>query len=83
MRLMLLLIRFDHHCYAHIKVYNKLVIISYWRSGLELIKRGTKRVKVLLVLRLSQLTRQRNQRNRLHPPTMMLIIDIISFLSTI
>jgi hypothetical protein len=57
---MLLLIQFDHHRYTHIRIYNKLVIISYWRSRLELIKRGTKRVKALLVLRLSQLIRQRN-----------------------
>jgi hypothetical protein len=80
---MLLLIRFDHHCYAYMRIYNKLVIMSYWRSGLELMKRGMKRVKVLLVLRLSQLIRQRNQRNRLYPPMKMLTIDIISFLSII
>jgi hypothetical protein len=80
---MLLLIRFDHYCYAHIRIYNKLVIMSYWRSGLELTKRGMKRVKALLVLRLSQLIRQRNQRNRLYPPIKMSMIDIISFLSTI
>jgi hypothetical protein len=65
------------------RIYNKLVIISYWRSGLELIKRRTKRVKALLVLRLSQLIRQRNQRNRLYPPIIMSMINIISFSSTI
>jgi len=60
MRLILLLIQFDHHYYAYIKIYNKLVIMSYWQSGLKLIKHKIRGVKALLVLRLSQLTRQRN-----------------------
>jgi hypothetical protein len=80
---MLLLIRFDHHRYAYIRIYNKLIIMSYWRSRLKLTKHRTKRVKALLVLRLSQLIRQRNQRNRLYPPTKMSIINITSFLSLI
>ena len=80
---MLLLIRFDHHRYAYIRIYNKLIIISYWQSGLKLTKRVTKRVKALLILRLSQLIRQKNQRNRFYPPITISIINIISFLSTI